>query len=93
MVRPIKPRQISRYPGVFYFKPQGIPLHLLDEVIIMPDEFEALNLYSVENLDQLSAAFKMGISQPTFARILQRVNKKVAHAIVHGKAIKIEKNY
>lgn len=91
MVRPIKPRHIKGQPCVFYFKPQGVPLCILDEETLMPDEFEALNLYSIKNLDQKSAARTMGISQPTFARILQRAYKKIAQAIVQGKAIKIEK--
>ena len=90
-MRPIKPRRIKGCPRVFYFKPQGIPLRMLDEIILMPDEFEALNLYSIDELDQTAAAKKMGISQPTFARILQKAYKKVAQAIVHGKAIRIEK--
>ncbi len=57
----------------------------------MPDEFEAINLYTIDKLDQTVAAQKMGISQPTFARILQRAYKKIAQALVHGKAIRIEK--
>jgi len=41
-------------------------------------------------LAQIEAAQKMNISQPTFARILDRANKKVAEAVVQGKAIRIE---
>ena len=90
MVRPLKPRRVTGCPQVFYFKPQGIPLRMLEEVVLMPDEFEAISLYTVEDLDQAAAAEKMGISQPTFARILQRAHKKIAQALVHGKAIRIE---
>jgi predicted DNA-binding protein (UPF0251 family) len=78
-------------PQVFYFKPQGIPLRELEEITLMPDEFEAINLYTIEEMEQTEAAQKMGISQPTFARILQRAYKKIAQAIVYGKAIRIEK--
>jgi len=78
-------------PGVTYFKPQGIPLRLLEEVVLMTDEVEALKLYEVDNLEQKEAADKMKISQPTFARILGSANKKVADAIIQGKAIRIEK--
>ncbi|PIP14842.1 hypothetical protein COW98_02690 [Candidatus Roizmanbacteria bacterium CG22_combo_CG10-13_8_21_14_all_35_9] len=42
-------------------------------------------------MDQTKAAEKMNISQPTFARILDSAQKKVAGAIVQGKAIRIEK--
>lgn len=92
MVRPLKPRRVKGCPQVFYFKPQGIPLRMLEEVVLMPDEFEAISLYTVDDLDQTAAAEKMRISQPTFARILQRAHKKIAQALVHGKAIRIEKS-
>jgi len=78
-------------PDVLYFKPQGIPMHQLKEVILLPDELEALKLYEVDDLDQTESAKKMNISQPTFARILDSAQKKVAGAIVKGKAIRIDK--
>lgn len=90
MVRPIKPRFLESSPKIIYFKPRGIPLKSLEEVILLSDEFEAIRLYDVEALDQTTAAQKMGISQPTFARILDRAYKKIAQALVHGKAIRIE---
>ena len=77
-------------PNVTYFKPQGIPLNILEEVVLLPEEIEALKLYEVDLLDQTNAAQKMKISQPTFARILDSANKKVAEALVRGKAIRIE---
>ena len=91
MVRPFGPRILKGNPSVFYFKPQGIPLRFLDEITLAPDEFEAIKLYDCDNLNQTLAAKEMGISQPTFARILQRAYKKIAQAIVCGKAIRIEK--
>ena len=91
MARPLKSRVVKGSPHVVYFKPQGIPLRLLEEIVLMPDEFEAISLYTIDELDQKDAAQKMEISQPTFARILKRAYKKIAQAIVHGKAIRIEK--
>lgn len=64
----------------------------LKEIIIKPDELEALKLYEIDGLDQINAAKKMKISQPTFARILNIAHKKTAKAIIEGSAIKIEKN-
>jgi uncharacterized protein len=75
---------------VFYFKPQGVPLRCLEEVVLEADEFEAIMLYDYQGLNQIEAAGRMHVSQPTFARILSRANKKVAQAIVEGKAIRIE---
>lgn len=93
MPRPRKPRILRFSPGAYYFKPQGVPLRNLEEVILYPDEAEALKLYNLDNLEQKEAAKKMGISQPTFARTLQNANKKLTEAIFESKAIKIEKDF
>jgi predicted DNA-binding protein (UPF0251 family) len=84
------PRYLRFNPNVYYFKPQGIPMRELEEVVVSPDELEALKLYEIDGLEQVKAAEKMKISQPTFARILSSANKKIAEAIIHGKAIRIE---
>ena len=91
MVRPRKARCVRGEVNILYFKPQGIPLRRLEEVVLNRDEFEAIRLYAHEDLNQIDAAQKMNISQPTFARILDRANKKIAQALVLGKAIRIEK--
>ena len=91
MPRPRRPRCLSFQPSVYYFKPQGIPLQMLEEIALLPDELEALKLYEVDDLDQIKAAQRMKISQPTFARILESAQKKVAQALIKGKAIRIEK--
>ena len=77
-------------PNVYYFKPQGIPLRQLEEVVLLPDELEALKLYQIDGLEQTEAGEAMKISQPTFARLLGSANKKIAQAIIKGKAIRIE---
>lgn len=88
-MRPKIRRCLRFKPNVYYFKPQGIPLRHLEEVVLLPDELEALKLYEVDGLDQKQAAEKMEISQPTFARVLDSAIKKVVLAIIKGKAIKI----
>jgi len=85
------PRCLRFNPNTLYFKPQGIPIRMLEEVTLLPDELEALKLYEVDRLEQTTAAEKMKISQPTFARILDSANRKIAEAIIKGKAIRIEK--
>jgi uncharacterized protein len=92
MVRPIKPRFLRGNPRISYFKPQGMPLRNLEEVILGADEFEAIKLHDSDNLNQTDAAKKMQISQPTFARILNRAYKKIAQALVEGYAIRIDKS-
>ncbi len=91
MPRPRIPRCLRFNPDVYYFKPQGIPLRFLREVVLLPDELEAVKLHDVDGLEQTSAAVEMKISQPTFARLLDSAYKKIAEAIIKGKAIRIEK--
>ncbi|HUW24105.1 MAG TPA: DUF134 domain-containing protein [Patescibacteria group bacterium] len=91
MPRPRRPRCLRFKPNVYYFKPRGVPLRLLEEEILLPDELEALKLHEVDGLEQKEAAAKMKISQPTFARLLESAHKKIARAIILGKAIRIEK--
>lgn len=91
MARPRIPRRIDFNPESTYFKPAGIPLRSLEEIIISFEEAEAIKLKDVIGLEQNDAAKKMGVSQPTFYRILLIARKKIADAIINGKAIRIEK--
>ncbi|MDD5041804.1 MAG: DUF134 domain-containing protein [Candidatus Peribacteraceae bacterium] len=90
MVRPLKPRCIGADPTATYFKPRGIPLRNLEQITLTLDEVEALRLKYLAELEQTQAAAKMGVSQSTFQRILAMANKKVADALLGGKAIRIE---
>jgi predicted DNA-binding protein (UPF0251 family) len=63
----------------------------LEEVVLEADELEALKLHDFDGLGQIEAAKKMEISQSTFARVLDSAYKKIAEAIVEGKAVRIEK--
>lgn len=89
MPRPRLCRKISFNPEVTYFKPQGIPLRVLEVVDLTIEEMEAYRLRYVNDLEQIAAAEKMHTSQSTFQRILVSANKKIADALVNGKAIKI----
>ena len=91
MVRPIKKRLVRFAPEVTYFKPRAIPLSDLEEVDLEVAELEALRLCDLKNLNQKQAAKKMGISQSTLGRILTLARKKIAEALIEGKAIKIKK--
>ena len=90
MSRPVTPRRINFQPGVTYFKPAGVPMRSLEEVVLKYEEVEALRLKDVDGLDQTVAAKKMKIYQPTFFRVISNARKKVADAIIKGKAIKVE---
>lgn len=86
------PRTISHSPPANYFKPAGIPLRDLEEVCLGADELEALRLADVEDLYHEEAAQRMGVSRQTLDRIVRRARSKVAVALVHGKALRIEQN-
>lgn len=73
-----------------YFKPRGVALSDLDEVNLNMDEVEALRLADYEGLYQEDAARSMNISRATFGRIVEAAHRKIADAILHGKAVKIE---
>lgn len=90
MPRPRRFRRVRFEPNVTYFKPAGIRMNELEDSILAVDEFEAVRLKDLEGLDQEKAAKKMNISQPTFHRLILTARKKLADAIVNGKAIKIE---
>ncbi len=89
MVRPRLCRRVRFNPDVTYFKPRGIPLSELEEVVLLVDEYEAVRLKDLEGLKQEECAKKMNISQPTFHRLVLSARKKICDAIVNGKAIKI----
>lgn len=68
-------------------------MRALEEVVLQPDELEALKLQHIDGLDQTAAAKKMQISQPTFSRTLAQAYQKVVTAIIKGQAIRIEKPF
>ena len=90
MVRPHCRRMIQGRPQSTIFKPTGIPMRDLEEVNLTLDEFEAVRLADLGALYQEQAATQMGVSRPTFSRIVESAHRKIADALVHGKAIRIE---
>ena len=54
------------------------------------DEFEALRLADLDGLYQEQAAERMNVSRSTFSRIVDSARRKVADALVHGKALRME---
>lgn len=89
MPRPFKPRRISAMPKYTYFKPTGIPMPLLDEIVLTVDEVEALRLKDIEKLEQNECADRMNVAQSTLQRILVSAREKLTRAIIEGKALRI----
>jgi predicted DNA-binding protein (UPF0251 family) len=90
MARPRKCRWVESEPDVNFFKPKGIPLRGLEQMVISVDELEALRLSDYLGLNQEEVAQEMKVSRPTVTRMLARARRTIADALVHGKAIKIE---
>jgi len=89
MGRPVKCRNVCCRPAVNLFKPQCVALEELEEVELALDEFEAIRLADLEGLYHAEAALRMNISRPTFGKILALARKKVASALIGGKALRI----
>lgn len=91
MPRPRLCRNIEFNPNITYFKPQGVPMRELEIVELTAEEIEAYRLRHINDMEQQEAADKMHTSQSTYQRILYSAYKKIADALINGKAIKIIK--
>jgi len=89
-MRPKKERNIACTIDAKYFKPRGIPMSELSEIVLLADEVEAIRLADHESLYQEEAAVKMKISRQTFGRIIESAHAKIADALINGKALKLE---
>lgn len=89
MPRPRSPRTVRCLPHARVFKPRGIPTRDLEWVSLGLDELEAIRLADHEGLYHEQAAEAMGVSRTTFARILAGARRKVAGALLDGKALAI----
>ncbi len=90
MSRPKCCRRVGCAPDRNYFKPRGIPISELEEVVLSLDEFEAVRLADFSGLYQEDAAGRMNISRQTFGRIIESAHKKISDVLINGKALKIE---
>ncbi|MBN1275273.1 DUF134 domain-containing protein [Candidatus Woesearchaeota archaeon] len=89
MPRPRRKRRIRGAPRSDHFKPAGIPLQQLETVTLTLEEFEAIRLIDLEGHTQELAGAQMRTSQATLSRTLNTARKKIADALINGKAISI----
>jgi len=90
MPRPQCPRRVGTVPPQKYFKPRGVPVAQLEEIVLSIDELEALRLADLEALYHEEAAARMNVSRPTFGRIVESARRKVAEVLVRGQALRID---
>ncbi len=89
-MRPKKTRLVECDPGDRCFKPRCLKGKKSDIVCISMDELEAMRLADFKSMHQADAAKCMGISCPTFSRIIESGRKKVTDGLVNIKCIKVE---
>jgi uncharacterized protein len=75
--------------GEVIYKPVAIPLSDLQEVLIQLDEFEAMRLCDLEELDQTAAGERMGVSRGTVQRLLTSGRRKLIEALINTAAIRV----
>jgi uncharacterized protein len=88
--RPRCCRRVAGLPRCLVFKPAGVPASAVEEVVLGVDELEAIRLADLSGLYQEEAAAQMNVSRQTFGRIIEAAHKKVAQALIEGKALRIE---
>lgn len=89
MARPEKTRRIGCVGPIRGWKPIGRPAAELEVETLRLDELEALRLADLEGLYQETAAEFMGVSRPTFARILARARSTVARSLIEEHVLAI----
>jgi len=89
MARPVKNRRVENLPEYTYFVPAGIRKCEIEEIFIKVEELEAMRLKDVEDLNQEECAMRMLVSRQTFQNIIDSARKKIAIALIEGKAINI----
>jgi predicted DNA-binding protein (UPF0251 family) len=80
-------RLVKNTPNNIYFKEVGPGSENFS--VLSVAEFEAMRLKHYINLNQNEAAAKMGVSQPTFSRILEIAHQKITQALIEGNPIKV----
>lgn len=90
MPRPVKPRRVCGRPAATYYKPRGVPMCDLEEVVIGLDGLEALRWVDLEGLSQEEAGDRMGVSRGTIGRLVEGARREVVDALVTGKALRLE---
>ena len=91
MPRPRGRRWVSMKPTQRIYGP--LPMHLQD---IPPgvlnldfDELEAVRLADLEGMHQTEGAQIMGVSRPTFGRILASARRKIAEALIEERLLHV----
>ncbi len=83
-----KVRYIQTMPRITQFSPRG-KAGRPDEIELRIDHLEAIKIADYQGYNQTEGAIAMGISRPSFGRILREGRKIIANALANGKTIRI----
>jgi predicted DNA-binding protein (UPF0251 family) len=87
MSRPLVPRRVCCHLEGRGFRPIGTSAFRSGALTLARDELEAIRLADVEGLYQDAAADRMGVSRPTYARILSRGRHAVAVSLIERRML------
>ena len=87
MPRPRRCRRIGRFPDHWRFSPQDG--ENTEVITLSLDEYEAIRLMDREGMTQEQCAGQMGVARTTVTAIYDSARRKLAEALVEGKALRI----
>ncbi len=82
-------RTIDGVSSARCYAPQCSPNNNDEIVSLLPEELAVLDLVDLQGLEQEQAAAVLGVSRKTIWRDIHDVRRKIADALVHGKALEI----
>lgn len=87
MARTKSKRDLKFKPRFKNFSPLGVTAETIN---LLHEEIEAIYLMDYKSMYQEDAAKSMGVSRPTFSRIVKNARTKVATALINGKGLHIQ---
>ncbi len=82
-------RSFNGSPSARCYAPRCGPDNNGECVSLLPEELAVLDLIDLQGLEQEMAAAALGISRKTVWRDIHEAHRKIADALVHGKALEI----
>lgn len=90
MSRPRKWRNVCSLPERNSFGPLDAKTDPNLSIVMTVDEYESIRLIDLEGFTQEECAGQMKIARTTVQGIYNEARKKVAHALVNGRVLRIE---
>ena len=87
MPRPQRKRRICQEPEYARFQPEGVASGAA--VCLTCDEFETIRLIDLQGLTHEQCAARMDISRTTVTEVYESARRKIAQALVNGRALSI----